>query len=103
MASPNAAGSASLLVELYAKLFDGGAMRASTLKGLIIHTADDLGNPGPDYSYGWGLMNAKAAADHIQRHSDNVVNNRIVEQSDTATISNSVCLPAVLPQVAFAS
>ncbi|QBG49195.1 hypothetical protein EGM51_17990 [Verrucomicrobia bacterium S94] len=65
MATPNASGSAALLVELYKELFSGGAMRASTLKGLIIHTADDLGNPGPDYKFGWGLMNTKAAADLI--------------------------------------
>jgi hypothetical protein len=65
MATPNATGSAALLVQLYGDLFPGQAMRASTLKGLILHTADDLGNPGPDYAYGWGLMNTKAAADLI--------------------------------------
>ncbi|MBG88369.1 MAG: hypothetical protein CMO80_15910, partial [Verrucomicrobiales bacterium] len=70
MSSPNACGSALLLTEYYSDLFSNGAMRASTLKGLIIHTADDVGNAGPDYSYGWGYMNAKTAADHIKRHSD---------------------------------
>ena len=70
MASPNAAGSAVLLIEYYGELFPGGAMRSSMLKGLILHTADDLGNPGPDYSFGWGLMNTKAAADHIKAHYD---------------------------------
>ncbi len=63
MATPNACGSAALLVDYYDNLFPGQAMRASTLKGLIIHTADDLGRPGPDYSFGWGLMNTQAAAD----------------------------------------
>jgi hypothetical protein len=43
-------------------------MRASTIKGLIIHTADDLGNSGPDYKFGWGLMNAEAAAKQIRLH-----------------------------------
>lgn len=70
MASPNATGSATLLVQLYHQLFPGKSMRASTLKGLIIHTADDLGRPGPDYQFGWGLMNARAAAELIQRHHD---------------------------------
>jgi hypothetical protein len=70
MATPNACGSAALLVEYYKELFSGGAMRASTLKGLIIHTADDLGRPGPDYQYGWGLMNTKAAADHLKMVAD---------------------------------
>lgn len=70
MASPNATGTAGLLIELYRSLFSGGAMRSSTLKGLLLHTADDLGNIGPDYRYGWGLMNGKAAADLIHDHSN---------------------------------
>jgi hypothetical protein len=65
MSSPNVAGSAALLIDLYARLNAGGAMRASTLKGLLIHTADDLGTSGPDYANGWGLVNTKAAADVI--------------------------------------
>jgi len=70
MATPNACGSAALLVDYYSQRFAGGAMRASTLKGLIIHTADDRGNPGPDYSYGWGLMNTVAAAQLIKDYAD---------------------------------
>ena len=76
---PNAAGSAILLVELYARLFPGQGMRASTLKGVILHTTDDLGNAGPDYVNGWGLMNAEAAADQIRKHHDYPRQNRIVE------------------------
>ena len=64
MSSPNICGSAALLIEHYRKL-NSSDMRSSSLKGLIIHTADDIGRPGPDYSYGWGLMNTKAAADLI--------------------------------------
>jgi uncharacterized repeat protein (TIGR02543 family) len=71
MSGPSAAGSAALLVQLYSDLFDGGAMRASTLKGLILHTATDIGNPGPDYHYGWGLIDTKTAADVIiDQHAD---------------------------------
>ena len=66
MAVPGACGAAALLVEYYGRSFPGQAMRASTLKGLIIHTADDLGAPGPDYRYGWGLMNVLAAAETIR-------------------------------------
>ena len=68
MATPNAAGSAILLTEYFTRLFPGQYMLASTLKGLILHTADDLGRPGPDYTFGWGLMNAKVAADLIAEH-----------------------------------
>ena len=35
---------------------------ASTLKWLLLHTATDIGLQGPDFSTGWGLLNAAAAA-----------------------------------------
>ena len=66
MSAPNITGSTALLIDLYSELFNGSQMRASSLKGLIIHTADDLGRTGPDYMYGWGLMNTLAAAYQIQ-------------------------------------
>jgi hypothetical protein len=68
MSAPNATGSAMLLVQLFERLFPGQAMRASTLKGLLIHTADDRGNPGPNYQFGWGLLNAFAAAEVIETY-----------------------------------
>lgn len=65
MASPQAAGSVLLLQELYAQKNDGLLMRSSTLKGLVLHTADDAGNVGPDYIYGWGLLNMEKAGKAI--------------------------------------
>ncbi len=63
MASPAAAGSAFLLQEYYSKLHAGAFMRSATLKGILIHTADEAGlYPGPDYQFGWGLLNMKKAA-----------------------------------------
>jgi len=66
MATPGASGSAALLLDYYGRLFAGKTIRSSTLKGLLIHTADDLGRPGPDYQYGWGLLNVQAAAEMIR-------------------------------------
>jgi uncharacterized repeat protein (TIGR02543 family) len=88
MASPSAAGSAALLVQLYRNLFPGGDMRASTLKGLIIHTATDVGNPGPDYHFGWGLMDTKTAADLIIDHHANPSKNRMIEDQITTSITS---------------
>lgn len=65
MASPNAAGSLLLLQEYFSKLKNNAAafMRSATLKGLAIHTAEEAGTtPGPDYVYGWGLLNVEKAA-----------------------------------------
>ena len=84
MSTPNTTGSAALLIDHHASLFPSGAMRASTLKGLLLHTADDRGNPGPDYRYGWGLVNAKAAADLISDHASHPEKQRVTE-SDLST------------------
>jgi hypothetical protein len=85
MASPNATGTAALLVHWWGKLFPGHAIRASTLKALLIHTADDMGNPGPDYVYGWGLINAKAAADLIQAYKNSPGTRRVTEDRITSS------------------
>jgi len=63
MATPATTGSSMLLQEYYSNLH-GVFMHSATLKALLIHTADEAGPyPGPDYSYGWGLVDiAKAAA-----------------------------------------
>ena len=66
MASPAATGSSLLLQEYYSKIHGGTFMRSATLKGIIIHTADESGpSDGPDYQFGWGLMNMQKAASVI--------------------------------------
>lgn len=85
MATPNALGSAILIEQLYAREFSGQRMRASALKALLIHTADDRGNAGPDYTYGWGLMNAKAAADLLMAHKNSLASPKLIE----GTITNA--------------
>ena len=62
MSSPQTAGSLLLLQEAYSKQNNGQLMLASTLKGLALHTAFDAGNAGPDYIYGWGLLDMEKAA-----------------------------------------
>lgn len=90
MATPNAVGSSALLIQQYGNLFPAQAMRASTLKGLLIHTADDRGSPGPDYKYGWGLVNVQAAADLIRDHQVYPAKLRITEnQLTTSTVTRT--------------
>lgn len=70
MAAPNATGSLGLLVE-QARRTLGRDLMAATMKGLAIHTADESGDsPGPDYRFGWGLLNTRRAAETIRQHGD---------------------------------
>jgi len=74
MATPSATGSLILLQQHWENLNgSGNYMLASTLKALAIHTADEAGlNEGPDYEYGWGLMNTETAA--LKISEDQVIN-----------------------------
>ncbi|MDQ1162200.1 serine protease AprX [Chryseobacterium sp. SORGH_AS 447] len=65
-ASPAAAAVGLLLQQYYHSLF-GSYMKASSLKALMLHTADDAGNAGPDAKFGWGILNAEKAAQTIQQ------------------------------------
>jgi len=63
-ATPAIAGTAALLYEYYKNLF-GTTPLSATTKGLLIHTAFDAGNVGPDYSYGWGVVDGAKAAQFL--------------------------------------
>ncbi|MCX6269594.1 MAG: S8 family serine peptidase [Bacteroidetes bacterium] len=91
MATPNTSGSVGLLLEHQKNLTGSNHIRSATLKGLMIHTADEAGtNPGPDYNFGWGLLNTKRAALLMTENSDNGFNFNIREltlnQDDTIRI-----------------
>jgi hypothetical protein len=81
MSTPVVTGIAGMLTQQYRKTF-GKAPTAPILKTLLIAGADDLGNAGPDYTFGFGLADAKASADLIR--DDNGTGSRI----RTGTIAN---------------
>ena len=55
-----------LLLQQHFNNINSQYMLAATLKGLLLHTADEAGfYPGPDYSFGWGLANGEKAAEAI--------------------------------------
>ncbi|HEY5134094.1 MAG TPA: S8 family serine peptidase, partial [Candidatus Krumholzibacteriaceae bacterium] len=71
MATPNVCGSLALLQDYYRDHHFGIPMRAATLKALAIHTAREAGQaPGPDYNFGWGLLDAYAAYREIKLDLD---------------------------------
>ena len=90
MASPNVAGTLLLLQQHY-KNVTNNFMKAATLKGLACHTADDAGNIGPDPVFGWGLLNAKKAAETI---TGNGLNSWVSEENLFQEQSSSIVVKA---------
>lgn len=64
-----AVSAAALLLQQYYKSLNGNYMKAATLKALMLGTAEDLGQPGPDNKFGWGLLNVEKAANAIKYKS----------------------------------
>lgn len=84
MAAPNATGSLFLLQELFHSRNAGNYMRSATLKALAIHTTKEAGTgPGPDYRFGWGLLDVKAAAEVVlnENGSSDMIRELVLENN----------------------
>jgi hypothetical protein len=67
MATPVTAGATALLVQQWRATRGAGTRPLPhTVKAILVHTATDLGNAGPDYQFGWGALNAQAAVDLVR-------------------------------------
>lgn len=60
-AVPTVVGVLALMYEQYKKQYNGIHPPAALMKSIACNTADDVGNPGPDFLYGYGRINAEKA------------------------------------------
>lgn len=81
MACPAASGSGALLIERYRQLYST-TPRPDLLKNLMLNNCVDRGNPGPDYKYGYGLLDIPASLKMID--DDQIWNGTIDAAHDTA-------------------
>ncbi|MFO7670574.1 MAG: S8 family serine peptidase [Bacteroidales bacterium] len=86
MSAPGATGSMALLQEYHFKRV-GHYLNAASLKGVVLHTADDAGNPGPDYTYGWGVVNTGKAAEVIGDSTRQRIFENLLADQDQVRIS----------------
>ena len=66
MAAPTVTGTLALLYQRYRQLHGGADPSAALIKAVACNGANDLGNPGPDFIYGFGMLNARAAVEAIE-------------------------------------
>jgi Subtilase family len=85
MAGPNVMGSLALVYERYRQLNSGANPSGELVKAVACNTAEDLGNTGPDFTYGFGMINARRAVEVIEQNryitgivSNGASNNHII-------------------------
>ncbi len=68
MSCPAVAGTLTELYQAYKELNGGINPSSGLMKAIIMNTADDLGNPGPDFTYGYGRINGRRALIPIEQN-----------------------------------
>jgi len=77
MATPAVSGSVALLIQDYKNTHNNNNPLPSTIKAILTHTAKDLGNIGPDYSYGYGRIDVLKAVDLIESDTET---NKVIKE-----------------------
>ena len=77
MAAPAVTGGLALLYEKYRSQNSGANPKSGLMKALLCNGASDLGNTGPDYTYGFGWMNLLRSVDMLNnnRYYISTINN----------------------------
>ncbi len=67
-AAPGISGVLAQLYQAYRSFNGGNNPESALLKSSLLNSADDLGNVGPDFEFGWGRVNAKNALEIIENN-----------------------------------
>ena len=95
-AAPGIAGISAQLYHGYKELNGGNNPESALIKAAILNTANDLGNVGPDYKFGWGHVNSLRAAMLIEE--ERYLDDNISQGNINSHIIN---VPAGTQQVRF--
>src|SRR5690554_117898 len=95
-AAPGIAGISAQLYQAYGDLNAGDLPPSALIKAAILNTANDAGNVGPDFKFGWGIVNALRAVKLIE---DGRFLTDSVSQGNTKT--HNINVPAGTTQVRF--
>jgi hypothetical protein len=108
MAAPSVTGTIALLIQDWRKHGHGDDKQQplpALVRAMLAHTAHDRGPTGPDYEYGYGLLDAKDLVD-LERADDGKLGNGDRPQWGTDEITKpstvrdfSIMVPADLPSL----
>ena len=95
MSSPAVTGTMALLYERYRQLHGGISPSSALIKAVACNGADDMGNVGPDFTYGFGRLNARTAVEAIE--SNHYFTGAVDNAGNNTHVINSV--PAGMQQI----
>jgi subtilisin family serine protease len=83
MACPTATGILALIAERYRQLHGGDNPEGALLKALVTNSATDMGNPGPDFTFGFGMINGWTTVEALEqnRYFTGIINNNAISNS----------------------
>ncbi len=67
MSCPGVAGNFAQLYQAYKSLNSNNNPPSALMKAIVMNTADDLGNAGPDFTHGYGRINGLKAVQTIEQ------------------------------------
>jgi hypothetical protein len=89
MATPGIAGTLALVFQRYKETHGGAQPISALMRGLACNTSHDLGNPGPDFKYGYGEINGLRAIEAMEQN-----NYFINKVSHGTNYSQNITVPA---------
>jgi subtilisin family serine protease len=95
-AAPGIAGVSAQLYEAYGNLNAGALPESALIKATLLNTANEAGHAGPDYKFGWGIVNGLRAGKLIEA-------GRYLKSTVSQSNANShiINIPAGTKQVRF--
>ena len=88
MACPGVSGAMATLYEAYRSYNSGQDPESALIKAIVQNTADDLGNAGPDFRYGYGRINIRRA------HEVLAAGNYLLDSIGSGTNSHTIAVPS---------
>ena len=94
MSCPGVAGVMAQLYQAYKEINNSGNPPSALMKCLLLNSADDIGNPGPDFKHGWGEVNAYRAVKILENgfHTSGSI-------SQSVTNTHMINIPSNVEQV----
>lgn len=86
-ACPGIAGVTAQLYQAYKETFQVSNPDGGLIKAVLLNTADDIGRVGPDFIFGWGVVNARRAYETI---ANNQMKTDTLADGDSITFSINI-------------